>query len=271
MGKDDAKDGDASNDYGNNEAGRSHEHTAFPGEKREHSGNNVSFVSEGDSERAVELRRQERRRQMNIIHSRRKRERQKIEVEVLREQCAQYSALNLGLFHKNKRLEELLELAKQAVEQHEKLFGVPIPSYQPPYSDIQRQTFGLSFSGALQLNPIQPSPTQPQLNPVALQAVQLLLMQQQQQQQQQQPSQLPPVPQILEVASLPNPAPPISNDMNPSQQQLQRIMLQQLLLSGMSPEQIVSLFVPGTSTATSERTRKDDDYDRKPPPKPSQG
>ena len=258
MGKDDATVEDTSNDDRNNEAGKSQEHTALLGVKREHIGNNVSFVSEGDSERAADLRRQERRRQMNTIHSRRKRERQKIEVEVLREQCAQYSALNLSIFHKNKRLEELLELAKQAIEQHEKLFGVQIPSYQQPYSN--RQAY--SFSGALQLNPIQPPPAQPQLNPVTLQAMQLLLMQVQQQQQ-------PPPPQMPMVASLPNPAPPLSNQSDILQQQLQQLMLQQLLVSGMSPEQIVALFVPGERTQISERTTEDDS-DTKPPPKQSQ-
>ena len=151
-----------------------------------------------------------------------------------------------------------MELAKQAIEQHEKLFGVQIPSYQQPHSN--RQAY--SFSGALQLNPIQPPPAQPQLNPVTLQAMQLLLMQVQQQQQ-------PPSPQMPMVASLPNPAPPLSNQSDILQQQLQQLMLQQLLVSGMSPEQIVALFVPGEITQISERTTEDDS-DTKPPPKQSQ-
>jgi hypothetical protein len=64
-----------------------------------------------------EEQRAQRKREMNVIHSRRKRERQKIEVEVLRDRCSQLSANNLNIFHKNKRLEDLLARANNMVSQ----------------------------------------------------------------------------------------------------------------------------------------------------------
>jgi hypothetical protein len=64
-----------------------------------------------------EQQRAQRKREMNVIHSRRKRERQKIEVDVLRDRCSQLSANNLNIFHKNKRLEDLLARANNVVSQ----------------------------------------------------------------------------------------------------------------------------------------------------------
>ena len=120
-----------------------------------------------------------RRREQNTIHSRRKRERQKIEVEVLREQCAGLSARNLNLFHENKRLQRLLELGQQAVEQHDRQYGP---------NDPQGQTGGtaLADGSAQQPNQQHFMSQQPHgqlhLDPVALQTMQLLMQQQQRQQ-----------------------------------------------------------------------------------------
>jgi hypothetical protein len=81
----------------------SHPHPQ-PGEER--------LPLQGQQEQRVQ-----RKREMNVIHSRRKRERQKIEVEVLRDRCSQLSANNLTIFHQNKRLEELLAKANSMVSQ----------------------------------------------------------------------------------------------------------------------------------------------------------
>jgi hypothetical protein len=59
--------------------------------------------------------RTKRKREMNVIHSRRKRERQKIEVEVLRKRCSELSAKNLFLFYSNKSLDGLLTKANSIV------------------------------------------------------------------------------------------------------------------------------------------------------------
>lgn len=64
-----------------------------------------------------EEQRAKRKREMNVIHSRRKRERQKMEVKVLRDRCSQLSAKNLATFHMNKRLEDLLTRANNMVSQ----------------------------------------------------------------------------------------------------------------------------------------------------------
>jgi hypothetical protein len=64
-----------------------------------------------------EEQRTKRKREMNVIHSRRKRERQKIEVKVLRERCSELSAKNLFIFHNNKSLEGLLTRANNLVSQ----------------------------------------------------------------------------------------------------------------------------------------------------------
>jgi len=239
-----------------------------------------SKVSSGNEDERAELRRQERRRQMNTIHSRRKRERQKIEVEVLREQCAQYSAQNLSLFHSNRRLEELLEKAKHAIEQHERQFGGAHNPSIPQGSPVQQQPAGLSFEGVAhqqqQLNQ-QPPPAQQQLDPLALQALQLLLMQQLQQQPQQPapPQFLPPPQQFAPAAVLPPPAPVPPHDIQDSTQQQQLLFQQLLLQSGMSPDQII-LTLMGQQpqvgeSSTAEQATKEDDLERKPPPKEPKG
>jgi hypothetical protein len=273
---------DDDNDDTRKKAARSCGEQVPPGDQPvRDSGSNVASGNSEYHDRAAELRRQERRRQMNTIHSRRKRERQKIEVEVLREQCAQYSALNLSIFHRNKRLEELLVLAKQAIEQHEKRGSEQNSSDTLPSSQLQAPPTRLSFSGAQEL---LRQPVQPQVNPMALQALQLLLMQQLHQHQNTPPH--PPQPaisQVLLVASLPPLAPYLLNQTSHSQQQqqeqqrdqqqhhLQQLMLQQLLQSGMSPEQILAIIglQPQGRVTALGRTSKDDDCDEKPPPKQS--
>lgn len=59
----------------------------------------------------------DRKRRMNVLHSRRKRERQKIEVDSLQQQCRDFQTKNLDLIRKNVRLEELIEEASNIVSQ----------------------------------------------------------------------------------------------------------------------------------------------------------
>jgi len=66
-----------------------------------------------------ELQRKQEKRQRNIVHSRIKRQRKKLEVEVLRKQCAQYVVQNINLYRENERLEQLLELGTRVVQDHE--------------------------------------------------------------------------------------------------------------------------------------------------------
>ena len=147
-------------------------------------------ASYGRSSQQEEQERIRRRRALNTIHSRRKRERQKIEVEVLREQCAEFSAQNLKLFHENKRLKRLLELGKLAVRQHESQYG-PYTAQSSP----KGQTATASARGAAELSNLPQSHEQPNL--LALQAMQLLL------QQQQQHSLLPADRHVLTLPSVP--------------------------------------------------------------------
>jgi len=53
----------------------------------------------------------ERKRRLNLLHSRRKRERERIEVQVLQDECASYDDKNKQLQTENARLEGLLTLA----------------------------------------------------------------------------------------------------------------------------------------------------------------
>ncbi|KAL7568686.1 hypothetical protein ACA910_021683 [Epithemia clementina (nom. ined.)] len=59
--------------------------------------------------------RKERKRRMNVVHSRRKRERERIEIQVLREQCADLKDDRGSLMKKHKRLEQLMAQAQAAI------------------------------------------------------------------------------------------------------------------------------------------------------------
>jgi len=60
----------------------------------------------------TEEERLDRKRKLNVIHSRRKRERERIEVEVLQEQCSEERGKNEHLKRENQRLTGLLDQAK---------------------------------------------------------------------------------------------------------------------------------------------------------------
>jgi len=66
----------------------------------------------------------ERARRMNVLHSRRKRERERIEIEVLREQCSDLRAKNAEATATNSKLERLLAAAMVEVSRQEEC-GVP--------------------------------------------------------------------------------------------------------------------------------------------------
>ena len=51
----------------------------------------------------------ERKRRMNVIHSKRKRDRVRIEVDILREQCIELKDKQASLRRENKLLEDLYE------------------------------------------------------------------------------------------------------------------------------------------------------------------
>ena len=63
----------------------------------------------------TEAEKKERKRQLNVIHSRQKRERRKAEAEELKSQCATFEQKNRALQSDNSRLENLLADAKRRV------------------------------------------------------------------------------------------------------------------------------------------------------------
>jgi hypothetical protein len=57
----------------------------------------------------------ERKRRLNVIHSRRKRERERIEIEVLQEHCSELGEKNKFIEEENKRFEETLAIAQSKI------------------------------------------------------------------------------------------------------------------------------------------------------------
>jgi hypothetical protein len=72
----------------------------------------------------------ERARRMNVLHSRRKRERERIEIEVLHEQCDEMRTFKSELIHERSRLEALLTTARSIVANPspDGGYGVPVES-----------------------------------------------------------------------------------------------------------------------------------------------
>jgi hypothetical protein len=90
-----------------------------------------------------------RRRAMNTIHSRRKRERQRIEIEVLKEQCTELTKKNVLIQQENGQLEYLLETIQKTVsnstsqqqqqqQQYSTAFAAA-PTLQHQYQFLQHQ------------------------------------------------------------------------------------------------------------------------------------
>jgi hypothetical protein len=97
----------------------------------------------------------ERKRKVNAVHSRQKRERRKIEKEVLQEQCDGLRASNAALFEQGKQLEELLETAKSEVALMERLEATKVNTAAlveqirngPSGTTLQPHLAGLPHSG----------------------------------------------------------------------------------------------------------------------------
>lgn len=70
------------------------------------------FSSVTPLDQMTEEERLERKRRLNVIHSRRKRERERIEVEVLNEQCSEEHERAIHLQRENEKLVSLLAKAK---------------------------------------------------------------------------------------------------------------------------------------------------------------
>ena len=66
-----------------------------------------------------EEQRIERKRKMNVLHSRRKRERERIEIKVLEEQCSDLGDRNRALLEENREFQDLLDLAKTKIARFE--------------------------------------------------------------------------------------------------------------------------------------------------------
>lgn len=65
-----------------------------------------------------QLAQREKKRRMDALYARRKRERMRIEVEVLQEQCVEYNNKNSALEKQNRWLESLLQQAQSMVDLH---------------------------------------------------------------------------------------------------------------------------------------------------------
>ena len=76
----------------------------------------TSTVSKKSLSEMDEEEKAERKRKMNTLHSRRKRERKRNETNSLQQQMSELQSENLFLYHDNKKLEALVERAKQIVE-----------------------------------------------------------------------------------------------------------------------------------------------------------
>ena len=77
------------------------------------SSSSLTQHQQGGAEQLEEEERVERRRRMNMIHSRRKRQRRKIEVEVLKEQVDLLTSNNIRLRSENQQLEAMLAQVQQ--------------------------------------------------------------------------------------------------------------------------------------------------------------
>jgi hypothetical protein len=74
---------------------------------------------DGDDAALKEKERRAKKRKMDALYARRKRERQRIEVEVLEDQCKELGEKNRSLDSDNKRLETILKEANGQVERYE--------------------------------------------------------------------------------------------------------------------------------------------------------
>lgn len=84
----------------------------------------------------------ERKRQNNVIHSRQKRSRRKIEQEVLEGRAAALTSLNSKLKAKNDDLDMLLQVARETVRVHEEQLMYPPARIPKPVVPVFREPLG---------------------------------------------------------------------------------------------------------------------------------
>jgi hypothetical protein len=86
-----------------------------PGSSGEEVDQMFNFASIRKLSDLTEEEKVERKRRLNVIHSRRKRERERIEIEVLQEHCSELGEKNKYLEDENKRFEEILASAQSKI------------------------------------------------------------------------------------------------------------------------------------------------------------
>jgi hypothetical protein len=72
-----------------------------------------------------------KKRKLNVVYARRRREKERIEIEVLQDQCLQLNTKNNSVEDENSRLEKLLQDAIQVVDRHEHAVATTLPSSSP--------------------------------------------------------------------------------------------------------------------------------------------
>jgi hypothetical protein len=86
-----------------------------PGSSGEEVDQMFNFASIRKLSDLTEEEKVERKRRLNVIHSRRKRERERIEIEVLQEHCSELGDKNKFIEEENKRFEEMLASAQSKI------------------------------------------------------------------------------------------------------------------------------------------------------------
>lgn len=96
----------------------------------------------------------ERDRRMNALHSRRKRERERIEIEVLNEQCRDLSARNREMALEAARLESLLSKAKSLLPEASLIPRISTPNQDASASGNKNLTLSIAAEATLPLRGI---------------------------------------------------------------------------------------------------------------------
>lgn len=91
---------------------------SFEQNKETQSVGKVSVGSSPSQQKEADAAVRDKKRKMDALYARRKRERQRIEIEVLQEQCFEYNNKNSAIMKQNKWLESLLKKANTIVQLH---------------------------------------------------------------------------------------------------------------------------------------------------------
>jgi hypothetical protein len=113
-----------------------------------------------------------KKRAMDAVYARRKRERQRIEIEVLQERCFAISNKNQSLRDKNAKLEALIQEAEEAVQHHERygameVLVAPIEFRGTMDNESSRSGYGSSFLSAAFNTGLQPESSNTAFTPFA--------------------------------------------------------------------------------------------------------